>query len=176
MTNLSGASDSYSIGLFCQVLGRYHVGTMIVTAEGRICSLNPALAHTLDCPQNTLVDTLFIQYIHPDDRQNMEQRFQHLVSQDKDFQLTARFIRSDNGIAWGKFNGLHLPPNPVFPAAAAVVTVEDVTPHYHLRDILATISLSSEILWKYDEQLPSEKRREHLRTIVESAAKLTAVL
>lgn len=176
MSHLSSVSDSNSISLFCPVLARFHVGTMLVNAAGHICSVNPALAATFGVSENHLVNADFMQHIHPDDTPAMNRMFRQLVDHAEDFLITVRFLCKNRDIAWGRFSGLHIETNPQFPAVVAALIVEDVTPQHRLRDILATISVSSEILCKYDEQLTAEKRGEHLRKIAESVAAITALL
>lgn len=82
----------------------------------RLLFINPAQENILGWPASNLIGKNFLEYIHPDDRENIQKTLTQQSQTRTDHVLQWRCRRPDGGYVWLETNFTHLPPSSPFQA------------------------------------------------------------
>ena len=87
--------------MFREAMEASAVGMALVSTDGQLLKVNPALCHMLDYSETELADLSWSQLIHPDDL-GIEQRYQQrlLNNQQSSYRLEVRYRRKNGQMIW----------------------------------------------------------------------------
>ena len=90
---------------FRTIFERVAVGIALVSIDGQLVEINPALREMLGYGEEELRNRVFNEFIHPEDAAIDVDLDQELIAGKRDhYQIEKRFIRKDGGVVWCQLN------------------------------------------------------------------------
>ena len=164
----------------------------VVKPDGTIRYQSPSVDHILGYTPDELRDESFIEYVHPDDRPDIEGMFDQL--RDHTGVVTGRveyrFRQADGSWAWLESIGSHRPDSPI---TGYLVNSREITSRkesqqqaavlhrmvrHNLRNELTVILAQAEALAESDREgvaMPAEQIREHASNLTEMTAHVSVL-
>ncbi len=194
-----------SEALFRGAFETTRVGKVLVTTEGRIMKVNEAACRMLGRAEAELQAEGLAPFLHPEDRAEGTRIFGELFAgRAASLQTEQRFVRRDQQVMWALVTAAPVGGGPKGPECfvCQIVDISDQKTleqsmatalrkerelselktrfvsmaSHEMRTPLATIMGSLELVERFGEQWPEEKRRKHLQRARQSVREMTDLL
>ena len=94
----------------------------VLDAEGRYVAVNPAFERTLGYPPERMLGRLFVDFVHPDDRNGSLERFSDVLGGDEVVHFENRYVGQDGSERWLEWSARGVPEEQVVYATARAVS------------------------------------------------------